>query len=457
MTQIKTSRPPNPPKQTGDKLTIGEVNELNDAINTNAQDFSDRTASLTSTITPADNSLTAIEGTSIPIKSHTTALPATASNGTIALDPVNNIMMYHKDGAWYKMTNNLAASLEDFKFKVDTGATTTFQLPLVPGGNYSCEVDWGDGNLEIITSDTQVVHDYGVTGIYTITINGNVPGFVFDNNADSSKLIEILESGGLSFVGTADDAFHGASNLTTIDNTISFKTTGVTSFKYFYRSCGALTQAALMDTSSATDFTQMFFACVTLPEIPALDTSSANDLTAMFRACRVVTSLPTLNTSNVTNFTQTFWDMRLLNVMPFIDTSIGTVFNRTWRTCNTITSFPALDLSSGQNFNQAWWSCDSLTNFPEMDFSSGTDFTDAWDDCVLNLTAVENILKSLVLGSKTGLSTSIANGSNVGISNWTTNPDTSRDATTNYEILTEPLGNPIHGTTGRGWTIATNI
>ena len=87
---------------------------------------------------------------------------------------------------------------------------------------------------------------------------------------------------------------------------------------------------------------------------------------------------------------------------------------------------------------------------------TGTNFSAAWDYCDLNMASVENILKSLVASGKTGLSTSMIGGLTVGKSSWVANADPARDAQTNYDILTEAIGVPIHGTTGRGWTIATN-
>lgn len=519
MTQIKTSRPPNPNKQTGQGLSVGEVNELNNVVNANAQDFTDRAAAVASSVSASDSSLTTIEGTSIPIKTHTTSLPSTAANGTIALNPVNNIMMYRKNGSWYKIKNGTLANLENFKIKVDTGATTTFQLPLVSGRDYNFDIDWGDGNFEVISSDTQLVHDYGTTGIYTITMNGAIPGFAFNNGGDKDKLIEIVESGGLSFVSTGQTALKGCSNLTTIDNTQTFKTEGVGSFLEFYRDCSSLTQVPLMDTTSATtvarmfqdctlltavpdydfgtptdisslfyrcsnlsgvgnitidssnitNFSSLFFLCLALQNSCKWDMSNATTLSNMFRACFVLSEIPTnpqggvLNTSNVSNFDQAFRDCRIITTFPLIDTGGGTTFSRTWGGCWALTEMPLIDMSSAVGINNTWDTAKSLTIFPEMDFSSGTSFTNAWHSCSLNMTSVENILKSLVATGKTGLTTSIGGNpgtgytTTIGISQWTTNADPTRDALTNYNILTYPLGSVVPNTalTGRGWTVTT--
>lgn len=606
MSQIKTNRPPDPDKQTGDVLTVSDVNELTTVVNTNAVDFEDRYTTLQPNLAPLGSRLDVIEGTSVPILSYTDVLPESVDDGTIAFDPINNNMMYHKDGNWYRITNDISVSVNNFAVKVDTGATTTFKLPLVSGKNYSFEINWGDGNIENVTSDTQLEHDYGVTGIYTITMNGYIPGFIFNLAGDFTKLIEIVECGGLTFEGSATGAFGGCTNLTTIDDTTTFKTTGVSLFKQFYRDCNSLTQIPLMDTTSGddynlmfrscnslttipdfdfgspsvikemffsminlttldnitidtsnvTDFTQVFFSCQNLQSLPVMDLSNATKMSGMYRNCRAITSLPTpLDTSKVTNMDQTFRDMHGLSEMPVIDTSLNSNFLRTWRTCYTITSFPQLDTSLGDNFQETWFGCSSLTSFPaldlsngenfiktwngcsvlesfdnlgslgngtdftecwtnchnlasfplvdvssgtnfsrawqncrsftsfpqlvfnqsgsiafdntwqycwaledfpEIDFSNGTTFIDAWVDCNLNMSGTENILKSLVDSNLTNLATSLAGRTSIGQSSWTTNADPARDAQTNYEILTTTIGTPIHGTTGRGWTLTVN-
>lgn len=591
MTQIKTSRPPEPAKQTGDTLTVDNVNEMVNVVNTNSVDLSSRVDTLQTSSTSLDSRLSAIENTSIPILSYTDTLPTTASNGTLAFTDYQNNMVYHKDGNWYKLDTNIGAASENFTLIVDTEAAgaavggTTFQLPLVSGKTYSFDIDWGDGNVETITSDTQITHDYGTPGVYTITCNGFIPGIIFNASGDEDKLIEISSSGGLSFDGGAQGAFWHAGNLTSVDSTQNIKTSGVTNFNSMYRDCINLTQIPWMDTTSgdnyqlifrncvgltslpdfdfgspsvikemffgmsnitsldnltidvsnATDFSQLFFTCQSLTSIPdmLLDTSNASIIFGMFRNCRALTTLPTptatlLNTTGITDFDQMFRDCWALEAIPTIDTSSGTDFHRTFARCETITSFPelnlsagsdfsytwdtqtslssfpALDLSSGTDFSYAWNSCfsllefpqitlsagDNFTNawndcrsltsfppinlstgtdfryawqdcwelevFPECDFSSGEFFNDAWLNCNLNMTSIENILKSLVAGGKLNKAASIAGRTSVGISSWTTNPDTTRDALTNYQILVEPIGNPIHGTTGRGWVLDVN-
>jgi hypothetical protein len=59
--------------------------------------------------------------------------------------------------------------------QVSTGSTASnsFELPLVPGGEYNFTVYWGDGSSNVITTyeDAARTHTYSSPGTYTITLN----------------------------------------------------------------------------------------------------------------------------------------------------------------------------------------------------------------------------------------------------------------------------------------------
>jgi radical SAM protein with 4Fe4S-binding SPASM domain len=66
------------------------------------------------------------------------------------------------------------------------------QLPLEISGTYNFTVDWGDGSpIDTITvwNDPLTLHTYGLAGTYTITITGQIEGFVFANTGDKNKLL----------------------------------------------------------------------------------------------------------------------------------------------------------------------------------------------------------------------------------------------------------------------------
>ncbi|MFO0417114.1 MAG: BspA family leucine-rich repeat surface protein, partial [Pseudomonadota bacterium] len=83
--------------------------------------------------------------------------------------------------------------------QVSTGSTgsSSFELPLVPGGEYNFTVYWGDGSSDVITAyeDASRTHTYSSPGTYTVTIYGQLYGWRFDNNGDRLKLGDISQWG----------------------------------------------------------------------------------------------------------------------------------------------------------------------------------------------------------------------------------------------------------------------
>ena len=62
-----------------------------------------------------------------------------------------------------------------------SSASNQIQLPLVSGGNYNFIAYWGDGTSDLITTwnQAETLHTYSTSGIYTITLQGTIQGFVF--------------------------------------------------------------------------------------------------------------------------------------------------------------------------------------------------------------------------------------------------------------------------------------
>ena len=413
-------------KASGDEFTHDEFNDVNDAINSNANDAESRIGTVEVQNNDIDTRLATIEATSIPIHPYSTATqPSTASTGTLIFNTTEQSIIYFKNGYWHKISDDsivarpLKLTIDTTKLKSGGDPNNVFKLPLITGKNYEFDVDWGDGTNDAITAwdDTSKNHTYASSGIYTVVIAGLFEGFSFNDGSESRKLIEIVELGSLKFVNSTTQVFRGAVNLTSIDASEELKTTGVTTFNQMYRDCVNLTQVPMMDmtactnthlmfrncrnitslpdfdmgspttfyetffgmkciedlsnitvdTSNVTSFQQLFYFNESLTAIPYMDTTSATSLWGTFRSCYILTSVGTLdgthlNTQNVTNFKEAFRDCNKLIAVPALNTQSATTFERMCRGCSDITAFPTLNTSNVQNFNETWIHC---TDLPE--------------------------------------------------------------------------------------------
>lgn len=211
-------------KNVGDTLTAAEFNDLNSTVNGNATDAEPRLFTLNDNYTNVDVRVTSLETTSTGILSYTTAnLPISiGQNGTIAYDTDISELVYYKDGAWYRVTDN--------SFWVDNTPSNLW-TPAQIGTSYWWDANdastitenagsvsaWSDKNQTSILTQGNVaiqpdVNTGSINGLTTISFNGtdsligDVLGF-----AEFSKFIvfdRTVHTGGnlVSNVGGSSDA-----------------------------------------------------------------------------------------------------------------------------------------------------------------------------------------------------------------------------------------------------------
>ena len=171
-------------------------------------------------------------------------------------------------------TNNTGIS-EDNQFKLDLNDNYT----------YDFNVDWGDGNTEHLTINTDITHTYSVEGTYDITINGLFPAINFAVNSDNQKVIE-LKSWGTQKWKSFFYGFYGCKNCV-FSSTDQPHTTSVTSMKNAFFNCYNFNQAVNnFNTSNVTTMEGMFSSCSAFnQDVSNFNTSNVTTMNRMFYQC----------------------------------------------------------------------------------------------------------------------------------------------------------------------------
>lgn len=121
-----------------------------------------------------------------------------------------------------KLNSVLASDIESingvtypasFIFSIDTSlgdGTVAFQLPL--SGTVNFTVDWGDGNSDTITSDTDPAmdHTYASGGTYDIVLKGTIGNWNTGTTSDRTKVTDVKQWG----INFTSGTFQNFTNLT---------------------------------------------------------------------------------------------------------------------------------------------------------------------------------------------------------------------------------------------------
>lgn len=259
---------------------------------------------------------------------------------------------------------------EPFKFTINTSlqAGTTFTLPLPSDSAAFYDFHWTpyDGATPIhVTSsaDTNKVYDYGVDGIYTVSVgtsSGDVcEGWSFDLSGNCQMLTSVDSWGNLGFTDI-EGAFSGCVNMITMDAGVLLLDK-VTSLKDFIFGCTKLTyiDVSEWDVSTITSLDSFAMSCTVLRNIDVSNwnVSSVSNTNRMFQNCL----FDTIDTSNWD--TQSLVDcgamFRNCQLLQTFDTSNWDTSNVT--TCAAMCYF---NFALTSYFDPAkWWNNVNITSF----------------------------------------------------------------------------------------------
>ncbi|WP_225035757.1 BspA family leucine-rich repeat surface protein [Winogradskyella sp. SM1960] len=94
------------------------------------------------------------------------------------------------------------------------GASSPTEITIpTTGGGYNYDVDWdNDGTFDQFGITSDVTHDFGTAGTYTVAIRGDFPRIYFNNGGDKDKILEVNQWGDIEWT-SMEKAFWGCSNL----------------------------------------------------------------------------------------------------------------------------------------------------------------------------------------------------------------------------------------------------
>jgi hypothetical protein len=273
-------------------------------------------------------------------------------------------------------------------WKTDNAGTSSFNqitIPTTSLGSYNCTVDWGDGNIESITSynDPAWTHTYYVAGEYDVSIQGVFTGFRFNNGGDRLKLLDVKSCGPLN-LGNEGSYFYGCENLVWTATDV-LDTTGTTDFSKCFRQCYVFNGAiGNWEMSSVINIAEMFNMVpftgsniVFNQDLNNWDLSSCDgNFTSLFASCQNFNGdLNFAFVPNITNLAATFYFTKGAPDFTNWQTKIGTcttmeaTFNRSTVMLANLASIALWDVSNVTNMNAMFFRNAPYLNMTGLDFS----------------------------------------------------------------------------------------
>ncbi len=314
----------------------------------------------------------------------------------------------------------------------DTSLAYDTTVTLALAGEVDAIIEWGDGNVEVVTTPGPHVHDFGVDGIYTVSVTGSVTAYnSLDNGggdpwSEEAKLVSVDSWGQVGFTDMYL-AFFQCSNLVSVPGTSDgiedvadmgymflyassfnqdisgWDTSNVTDMGGIFCGASAFNQdIGGWNTSSVTDMSEMFyFASAFNGNISSWDTSSVNNMRQMFHfATSFNQDIGGWNTSNVTDmggmfnnassFNQDIGGWNTSNV-----TDMGGMFNNAssfnqdiggWNTSSVNNMYRMFYYASAFNQDIGNWDTSNVTGMSEM-FCGASAFNQdigGWDTSSVN-------------------------------------------------------------------------
>lgn len=325
--------------------------------------------------------------------------------------------------------------------------SSTISLPLVSSGTYDFNVSWGDGNTNLVTTynSTNATHTYATPDNYTISINGTINGWSFENAgvSDSKKILDISQWGVLR-MGNSGGSFYGTSNLN-LSATDLPDFSGMYTIEDLFRGSGISTVPNMgdWDVSHIRNMNSAFQGAHSFNQnIDNWSTSWVTSMDSMFQGATSFNQpIDKWDVSSVTSMYSTFqsatsFNQPLNNWTTTSLTSIGNMFSgatsfnqniSNWDVSHVTTLYSTFE--SATSFNQPLDSWD-VSNVGDMrnTFSDASSFNQTLKDWnTSSVWSMANMFTTTVF--------------NQNISNWDTSHVTSMSSMFGNSHFNQPVNN----------------
>jgi hypothetical protein len=373
-------------------------------------------------------------------------------------------------GAWVKPTDWLtmpAIGTQEFIGLLAVTDDESNHIALLCAGAYT--VDWGDGVIENVASNTKAQHTYTYSAISEGTLSERgykqvlvrVTPQVGQNLTTVNLQQQHSTLAKAHVTGWLDISINGA-NITSLPlgggtvthgmcERVVLGTLGsITSFGQLFYNFYALLSVSIDSSSLVTNFVQTFYGCFSLRTIPLINTAAGTNFTSMFQACVSLITIPLINTGSGTNFSGFFHSCSSLKSLPLLNLSNGTNFDGAFQSCTSMPFYPLFNTSKGTIFQQMFYLNTSLQQLPNLNTALGGNFANM-------LVGAPSIAKAAFQGTRYSISyasmclsrnaiVEIFNGLGTAVGTPTVNVSSNpgRVALTSAEILIA---------TSKGWTV----